>query len=707
MTFLAYPSLQFNDAYSQPSDPLLGRRLSVIFDTANIYTRNTDGYFSDSGMIVSAPVIVTVHGITAEGPLVEDFVFNVSGEEVEGFLHFQSFSSVSIDGYKIILSAPYGAVEVRETLPVNFYDDGYNSAFANFISYGNGIFLYSAKNIDGYDIDLGYGQYEFEYAAPFSVDIITSPENIFIGNDSALQHSADGILDEVKITTIMATKSRTRKFEGSYDISVEATSPIFSEPDAKTLVLLHLNDNTQTIIDALRDPLDSANLSDSVLSQIVSFRNDHNSFIDFVNSLNITGTIVDNSIDTRSFAEQLFDLVDALNQIINSANYYILAGKFMPSEIIVNSNFKFAAVFSGETYFIEKPGLINNNTGSIELWIAPLQNLLGDFNRKVYLDSINHSIVGLDGNFHSDSTTTITLPNNILAKYINSIRTFDDSNNFDFADNATIINNGNVIVLNEPLPMNNTAIVVDYVPLSSANDRLTLFKDEDSNLIFSISASGLLYQTSHDISNWKKNEWHRVMITWKTNDKNYFDRLNMYVDGIESEIIKYGEGFLFNTFVFKQEHQVDINTKIVPQNIQLGGTLDKLYIGEDFLTIYPGMCRMANVRVSFIERQPVIDAHGFKIDFDFDGGAKSATPEINDQFTSYLEDFNPQNAFVENFATIQDPTSGAHDLSIMVRDNFHLVRGINNGQTERLLRELIKIIHPAEARTRISITTNN
>jgi len=114
---------------------------------------------------------------------------------------------------------------------------------------------------------------------------------------------------------------------------------------------------------------------------------------------------------------------------------------------------------------------------------------------------------------------------------------------------------------------------------------------------------------------------------------------------------------------------------------------------------------MSNLRVSFIERQPVIDARGFKIDFDFDGGSKSATPEIFDNFTTYLEDFNPKAGFITNFASAEDPVGGAHDLRIVVRDNFHLVRGVNNGQTERLLRELIKIIKPAEARTRISLTT--
>lgn len=707
MTFTAFPTPQVADTIAQPSDGYVGRTLSVTFDTANIYTRAIDGYFSDSSMISAFPVIITLHGTTAEGPLLEDFYFAISGETINGNLHFQTFTNITIDGYKIRINDAYGAVEVKEILPVNYYDDGYNTPFAQFTAYGNGIFLYSAKDNDGYDKDLGFGAYEFQYAAPFIITPPTSPDTLFIGNNHELKYAADGIIDEVKITTAMATKARTREVFGGYDISVEATSPISNEPDAKTLVLLHLDDNTENIIDNLREPLDSANLSDSILSQIVALRNDKQTFINYVNSLNITGTIVDGVIDNRIFSEQLYDLVGSLNIIINSANYFKLAGNFLPSELIVNNNFKYAAVFSGESYAIEKPGLINNNTGSIELWIAPLQNLLGDFNRKVYLDAVNHNILGNDGKLFSTNTTTITLPNNITAKYINSIRLLDENNVFNFADNAVLTSNGNIIILNLPLPQVNTQIVIDYIPSTAANDRLTLFKDEDSNLIFSISASGLLYQTSHDISNWKKNEWHRIMLTWKTNDKNYLDKLRMFVDGIESEIIKYGQGFLFNTFVFKQEHQIDINTKIVPQNIQFVGLLDKLYIGSDCLNKYNSMSRISNLRVSFIERQPVIDAHGFLIDFDFDGGTKSATPEIFDQFTTYLEDFNPGNRFINDFASIQNPDGAAHDLHIIVRDLFHLVRGVDDGKIEKLLRELLKIIKPAEARMRTTITTNN
>lgn len=708
MTFISYPQLSFADAYSQPSDNTNGRRLSVVFDSTNIYTRPSDGYFSDSSETASIPVVVTIHGTTFEGATTEAFSFNESGQSVNGSLHFTTFTSVSITGNKVFSGVSYGAVEVKEQLPISIYDDGNNTPYVQTTAYGSGIFI--VEDAYGATIDTGYGQYEFEYAAPFQIDLTTAPDKIYIGNSSDLQHAADGIMDEVKITSATATKTRTRLLSGSYDISVEAQSPIFSEPDAKTLVLMHLDDNTQSIIDDLRDPLDEANLSDSMLATIVSLRNDKIDFINYVNSLNITGTIVDESVDTRSLAEQLFDLVSVLNTTTNSAKYYELSGNYFPSEIIVNNNFQYAGVFSGEEYFIEKPDLINNEQGSIELWIAPLSNLLGDFKRKIYLDSVNHSVIGTNGQLLSITANLIKLPNNIVAKYINSIRLAGiagQSITFDFAEFATLSGDGTTIVLNETLPLNNTPVIIDFIPLTASNDRLTLFKDEDSNLIFSISASGTLYQISRDISDWKKNEWHRVMITWKTNDKNNLDALNMYVDGIAEQVIKYGEGFLFNTFTFKQEHQINVNTKIIPQNIQFIGSLDRLYIGTDFSGSQSGMCRMSNLRVSFIERPPVIDARGNKVDFDFDGGSKSATPETQDSFTSYLEDFNPESKYITNFAMAQNPAAGAHDLHIIVRDNFNLVRGVDNGQVERLLRELIKIIKPAEARTRISISTNN
>jgi hypothetical protein len=714
-SFIAYPQLQFDDVFSQPSDTLYGRTLMVTFDSSNIYT-TSDGYFSKPDMSTLYPVVVRVFGSTLETNVsgYEDFAIAMPGESTTGALHFTTFTNIQIvDGYKIFLSDGYGAVEVREALPINYLDDGYTNhePYVQFTAYGSGLFLFETTIKDGYgnSVNPGYGAYEFNYGAPFQIQLKTAPDTIYIGNSSNLLHAADGVMDEVKITSATATKSRTRVLAGSYDISVEATSPVSSEPDAKTLVLLHLDDNSQDIIDALRDPLDSANLSDSTLATIVSLRDDRTDFINYVNSLNITGTIVDDSVDTRPLSAQLFDLVTVLNGTVNTAEYYKLSGLYFPSEITVNGNFKYAAVFSGETYAIEKAGLINNDHGSIEVWIAPLANLLGDFKRRVYLDSVNHAIIGTDGSFVSITANLIQLPNNIVAQHINAITlsgAAGSANTFDFSEFAFLSGDGKTITLTEPLPSNNTSITVDYIPLSVSNDRLTLFKDEDSNLVFAISASGTLYQTSRNISSWNKNEWHRVMITWATNDKNNLDSLNMYVDGTESTIIKYGEGFLFNTFVFDQEHQADTNTKIIPQNIQFVGELDQLYVGTDFMGGQQAFCRMANLRVSFITRQPVIDARGFKIDFDFDGGSKSATPEAQDSFTSFLENFDPQAGFVTNFASVQDPTAGAHDLKIIVRDNFNLVRGVDNGQIERLLRELIKIIKPAESRTRITIETN-
>jgi hypothetical protein len=679
-------------------------------------------------MISHIPVQLRVYGTTKEvnPDGYEVFSFSQPGQSTTGSLHFTAFSGVNfLPANKIRFVDAYGAVDVKEALPINLFDDGYDkNPYAEFTAYGGGFFLFNTtlkKNPDGYltfnqgvdgytDVDPGYGEYEFNYGAPFKMPFRIAPKTLYIGNSISLANAADGVMDEVKITSATATKTRTRKLAGSYDISVEATSPVFSEPDAKTLVLLHMDDNTQNIIDALRDPLDSANLTDSELTTIVSLRNNRTAFMAYVNSLNIMGSIVDESVDLRPLSEQLFDLVTVLNRTTNSAEYYRIAGNFFPSEIVVNGNFKYAAVFSGGIYFIEQPGLINNDQGSIEVWIAPLANLLGDFNRRVYLDSVNHAVVGKDGNLISVTSNLIELPDNIFAQQVNSIRlagSAGQANTFDFGEFAFLSGDGRTITLTEELPSPNAAVIVDYIPLTISNDRLTLFKDEDSNLVFAISASGTLYQTSKDISNWKRNEWHRVMITWKTNDKNSLDHLNMYVDGTESAIIKYGQGFLFNTFEFKQEFQINVNTKVIPQNIQFNGSLDKLYIGSDYAGNQSGFCRMSNLRVSFIERQPVIDARGFRIDFDFDGGSRSATPETSDSFTAYLEDFNPKAGFVTNFASAQDPVAGAHDLHIIVRDDFHLVRGIDNGQIERLLRELIKIIKPAEARTRISITTNS
>src|SRR6266568_7686898 len=145
MGFIAFPPLQFSDIVSQPSDGYYGRTLIAVFDSSNIFLTN-DGYFSNNGMITHIPVILEVYGNTVETNPdgYEAFSFDLPGQSITGDLHFTSFTDVKFrPANKISLVDAYGAVEIKEALPINYLDDGnINDPYVQFTAYGGGLFLF-------------------------------------------------------------------------------------------------------------------------------------------------------------------------------------------------------------------------------------------------------------------------------------------------------------------------------------------------------------------------------------------------------------------------------------------------------------------------------------------------------------------------------------------------------------------------------------
>lgn len=702
-TYTVLPQLTFADGYAQPSDKLNGRKIIVNFDSSNIAT-DADGYYTSSVIL----------GVCSSNPTVaqESFNFIYTGQSLTSTSHFTSLSNIIINATKINTNDYYGVVNIKELLPLSQTDnDGYTNKV---LAFGSGIFV-----IDGYGSydsygafsgregygDPGTGTYQFDYLSPLHIPLNSIKNDLTIGNNLLLNNSFDGVLDEIKLTSATAIKSRNRVLSGSYDISAEAKSPISQVPDAKTSVLLHCDDNTASIVDAIRDPLDMANLTDTQLETIVNLRNNKTLFIDFVNSLQITGDIIEGSGSTLSLAEQLYLLVSSLNNLSNSANYYRIAGSFFPSEINVNNNFNSSASFVGETYSINKAGLINNKNGSIELWLAPMFNVFGDLKTRVYFDIFSHNVIGDDGSLTALSPRIIKLPFNIKAQKILSVKLYNTKvANFEFSQNCQLSSNGNVIVLDQSLPADNSQIIIDYIPVGVSNDRITLFKNGGGQLVFAMTAGKTTYTLSRDISSWQKDSWHRVLLTWTTNTKNSLDSIHMFVDGNETTTIKYGEGFLYGTFIFGQENLTTTTSKIIAQNIPLSDAFDVINVGTDYAGSSPAMARLSNLRISYITRQPIIDIRGSIKDADYAGGAASASPVVADPFTTLLEDFTPDAQYITKFASIPGQNTGQYDATIEVRDEFNLIKGVDNGLIEKMVKKLIKLAAPAHIRAKIVIT---
>lgn len=704
MNYTTYPQQTWSDVFSQPSDTDNGRRLCVYFDTENI--AKIDGYFTD-------PVVVRISGPNDDNSNEELFEFTYAPQTLIGETRFKGITNIEVSGTKINNAEPYGIVEIKELLDISTGDygaDGYDPGFvddnvAQVIGYGNGIFVIA--NADGYAVDTGYGQYNFEYNSPLSIRLGAVQGQLTIGNSARLDCAADAVLDDIKLSSVMATSSLGGGYT-SYSISSDANRPAAILPDQSTLVLLNCEDNSYDILNAIRDSLESAKLSDSVLEAIVSLRNNRDEFIKYVDSLNITGSIVIEAIDDRPVSAQLFDLVHSLNVLKDSSIKKTITTDFIPSDITVNENFDGAAVFSGIPFKIEKPNLITKE-GSIDLWISPLHNLYGDFKKRVFFDIVSDRMIGEDGSLVSLTDTMIPIPQGIKMAEILSIKPYGREsveNNVDYSENAIIAADGNYILLDNALPSKNAKVVVHFIPTSATSDRLVLYKDENSRIVVALTANGTTYTLSRNISHWKKDEWHKILITWKTGTKALNkinnDSLHMYLDGFEANIAKYGEGYLFNQLKFGFAAKVSPAQKVNSKDIKLSDELNKIYVGNLYSGNLPAMARMANLRISGKQIEPFIDARGYRRDPSFNSSPSATTPVTLEPETIVLEDFIGSK-IIERYASVSDSDTARYDINMIVNDKFKLVRGVNDGLVERIMKQTIKAAKPAHARIKVSI----
>src|SRR5690606_23548251 len=76
----------------------------------------------------------------------------------------------------------------------------------------------------------------------------------------------------------------------------------------------------------------------------------------------------------------------------------------------------------------------------------------------------------------------------------------------DFSVGHKLSADGSKIFLAEPLPGAKVDVVVSYIPLGSQGDRVSVLKNQHSQLVFAITANGVDNVIASDI-NWKKNTW--------------------------------------------------------------------------------------------------------------------------------------------------------------------------------------------------------
>jgi len=696
----------------------LGRYLTVKFDSDNVvFCGELDGYV-DGYEEGSYPNIIRVLGETVDGTNYEDFAVMGNG----AFHGEKLFKSVSrIEGNLHIADQNYEpcVIELLESNSVTVSDN--DGEYAEVFQYLNGSLILTIGGSNGfYPFELHPGSYRLSYPAFLSIRLPNVGKNAYIGCDIDGGGQFGGTIDEFRIITEMSSDTRPTESDtdGTRSITEDYLNPNPHCPDDQTLVLAHFDDPIKLQSRRLRQK--------EFLNTESNFKfkldlEDREALLGFINNEDMfVSKMIRMGFEKDAAIETYVECHHAMGGPLFNEARLIRSDEMLVSSNSVNDNFGLSAKF-----FNTPPLIISNRLsyfrreeGTIEFWASPLMDTVGDEEDRYYVDiySISQKRV------KSFSPTIIDLPTS--AKEIVSIQLMENTQEFsefysqdevdqilfddiyrseitgkltggtgvkkDFSIGSRLSADGRRVFLPDALPGANIDVIVSYTPIDSSGDRVSVYKNKNSQIVFSIIADGVTNTLVKDID-WGRNTWHRIMCTYKTNSS--ADGMRLFIDGVESGYITYGEGGLIygSGFVYGQTTQELGASKQVSYNINLRDDFRLICIGSDLFESHSALSRLDNIRFSRIRRSISTGPSGEYIDTNYSSNTDTILPVIKDNSTTIILDFE-QESDEDHYATVIDPASGIFNFDIEVLDDFG---NINSDEVEDLIVDLVDRLKPA------------
>jgi hypothetical protein len=712
----------------------LGRKLTLFFDSDIVDFCQFDGYDDgyQDGYLDGAINTITVYGTTTDGINEETFFVERNGE-VDGAKFFTSVTR--IDGSLEIVDSDYfelGVIGLRETDPISTSNNGGDSA--EVFDYQNGHFILTTVGSSGtFPFELHPGFYSLDYPAFLHINLPEAGDRMYIGSDFNKAQQFGGIIDQFRVISEISGDTRITEIDTPSVRSVtnDYNSPVPACPTSQTLTLIPFNDpidlqsrrlRTKEFLD--EDTNNKYNLTVDQRDDLLTVVNDSVSFISKMINM---GFSLDESTKTFYEVHRAED-----GPIFNEANFYRNVIEFPQSENSVNTS------FGKSGNFVSGPGIIIRNDsgqfrrdeGSIEFWVSPAIDTRVDPDRRYFVDIFSVKRERL----LSKTSTVIELPNAasevVDVKLIQSTQEFSefysesevDQILFDeisrseitgrleggtgteknFATGSRLSADGRKIILAEALPAYNTDVIVTYVPIDSDGDRFSVFKNENNQIVFGITAGGIDNMVTIDID-WKKNTWHRVLCLYRTNSG--YDTMRIFVDGAEGGYIVYGSGIIYGTgYIYGQLIQGAGLARVKEYNIGLKDEFKLIAIGSDVFGDHNARSRIDNLRFSREMRSVIRDSAGLFIDTNYSSNVNTVNPVVEDDITTLMVNFDEDGEKIDKFATIIDPENGIFNFDINVIDNFDRVIGINGGLVEDLIVELVNTLKPAHSNALVTFT---
>ena len=737
VTFSINMDQEINKVSSQSgriSKQNLGRYLSMWFDSDNVIYCEYDGYDGYDGYLDSSIVnFIKVIGETIDGVDEEYFSINKNGL-FEGNKLFTKIDR--IEGELLIADPNYfevGLVSFEESDSIMEINNG--GDVAELFDYESGNFILTVHGSNGLTpFELHPGSYKIEYPTYLNIPIDETGHDLCIGSDYNGNNSFNGVIDEFRVISEMSSDTKTYETYTSGTRSItrdyNAVSPFCA--DQQTLTLIHFNNpiaeqNRRLRTAEFLDEEDNYKykLTTAQRESLLKLISDESSFVKQMILWGFSNDQANKIYNETLYAEN--------GPIKNDSKYYNNFAELTISSDSVND------AFGKSAFFREGRGLLLTNDseyfrakkGTIEFWVSPLIDTRVDQDIKTYIDistaaqervtSTLSTIIELPNsakkilsiklltsaarfeNLYSSAEEGLILFDEIYRSTITGRLTGGTGTEKDFSIGAKLSANGQTVYLKEALPGNNIDVVISYIPIDIDDDKISIYKNEHSQIVFGIRASGIDHVVTANVD-WNKNSWHRVVCTYKTGTATQ-DSMRIYVDGDEGGIIRYGTGLIYGTgYIYGQYNQRDGLAKSKKYKIELGSNFRTISIGSDAFGANSARARMDNIRFSRILRDTIKDSNNNFIDTNYSSNLNTILPVVNDDATTLLINFDEDEEMIENFATVIDPVRGIFDFDIEVIDNFSKVIDVDDGNVEDLIIELVDKLKPAHTNALVKFT---
>lgn len=682
---------------TQPTNQSEGRFLSIRMTGGNVS-------FSPS------PAQVTIHGTTAGGPTSETIVFTGAGTH-STTNKFKTITSVVVVVTPLITTRTAVSVEIKELDPITISEGNnlypvirfsYKTQTGKFLQGigsnptifdNNGFFaesnvnqklvIYNPAGVAGtYTITSRIDNNTITVSPAPAVSFTNGVYDIFnvsLGR-SGFQNGFFTLetAGEVNVPYLLS--------EGIYEFDFSAHLEIPFRPVSRAIGFLgsdrHGSRQAKAVLDEFR--ILSRMLTDIRVGETLALGQD---------------SITTDYTRLKQFKPNSSTLVllhmDSL-PLINSADYWASATKeFVQSGNSLNSNFNQSLLVTRKPLVVDNRGLFTTNSeGTVEFWVSPRFDTYNDPNIRMYFDASGSVVEEVT----SITNGTVKVSGRIAQ--VLSVRLVTDTQHTgpEFFGSGAIGPDFQTILLQNPLPFQQTPVRVNYVPSGLAGDRMSIYKDTEGFLTMNVSASGLDYQVRQPIF-WSRDTWHRVQATYRLNRPDHKDELRLFVDGEERGVIVFGSGLIFGDgTVFGQGFSAVSETALVA-DINFTDPINQFYIGSDYLGVHPAEARIDNLRLSNTARKPLSVAGQLK-DINYSSNLDFVFPVVPDAFTTYLLDFDSIVQKIDDFALLRNAEFGIFDFTLNIIDSFGIVSG--NAKIKQVLENLIMILRPAQSRVTIN-----